>query len=535
MNHPPIPITISAAALILLLSSFSFVVNSDNDFYPEERTALLQIRDSVPSTANLHTLWTGPPCRGNWSRWPGIACQNGHVVHLVLQGINLTGNLPADFLRNITFLTKLSLVNNSVSGQLPNLTGLVRMEQVLLSSNRFTGSIPQDYASLPNLQFLELEHNSLEGRIPGFNQPGLTRFNVSYNRLEGPIPQTETLESFPQSSFDHNSDELCGPPLAPCPVFPPPQPPRPSPPAGERKRRSTMWLIVVIALGAAFLALGVSYIEWSEGRKVYSRSGTDPEGTVELDFFVKEIPVFDLEDLLRASAEVLGKGKNGSTYKATLESGSIFAVKRLRKVNVLPQKEFVQQMQLLGNLKHHNLAPVISFYYSPDQKLIIYEAPHGNLKSSNVLVHREGLNYYCKLTDYGLLPLLQSQKVSERLAVGRSPEYGQGKRLTHKADVYCFGIVLLEAITGKIPDDGPPQRDKEGTSVEDLSGWVRSAVNSDWSTDILDLEIMQSREGHGEMFQLTDLALECTCVLPEKRPKMAEVVRRIEEIEQRRR
>ncbi|CAN1150790.1 Probable inactive receptor kinase At1g48480 [Linum perenne] len=605
MNHPPIPITISAAALILLLSSFSFVVNSDNDFYPEERTALLQIRDSVPSTANLHTLWTGPPCRGNWSRWPGIACQNGHVVHLVLQGINLTGNLPADFLRNITFLTKLSLVNNSVSGQLPNLTGLVRMEQVLLSSNRFTGSIPQDYASLPNLQFLELEHNSLEGRIPGFNQPGLTRFNVSYNRLEGPIPQTETLESFPQSSFDHNSDELCGPPLAPCPVFPPPQPPRPSPPAGERKRRSTMWLIVVIALGAAFLAFlivmlcllrfrkqgkgkqtaeGVSYIEWSEGRKVYSRSGTDPEGTVELDFFVKEIPVFDLEDLLRASAEVLGKGKNGSTYKATLESGSIFAVKRLRKVNVLPQKEFVQQMQLLGNLKHHNLAPVISFYYSPDQKLIIYEfvpggnlhellhenrgigrmpldwtarlsiikdiakgleylhtslpshrAPHGNLKSSNVLVHREGLNYYCKLTDYGLLPLLQSQKVSERLAVGRSPEYGQGKRLTHKADVYCFGIVLLEAITGKIPDDGPPQRDKEGTSVEDLSGWVRSAVNSDWSTDILDLEIMQSREGHGEMFQLTDLALECTCVLPEKRPKMAEVVRRIEEIEQRRR
>ncbi|CAN1282260.1 Probable inactive receptor kinase At5g53320 [Linum perenne] len=214
------------------------------------------------------------------------------------------------------------------------------MEQVLLSSNRFTGSIPQDYASLPNLQFLELEHNSLEGRIPGFNQPGLTRFNVSYNRLEGPIPQTETLESFPQSSFDHNSDELCGPPLAPCPVFPPPQPPRPSPPAGERKRRSTMWLIVVIA----------------------------------------EIPVFDLEDLLRASAEVLGKGKNGSTYKATLESGSIFAVKRLRKVNVLPQKEFVQQMQLLGNLKHHNLAPVISFYYSPDQKLIIYEfVPGGNL------------------------------------------------------------------------------------------------------------------------------------------------------------
>ncbi|CAN0854842.1 Probable inactive receptor kinase At1g48480 [Linum grandiflorum] len=612
MNRPRIPIKIYAAALALLLCSFSLNVDSDNDFYPDERNALLHIRDSVPSTANLHSLWTGPPCRGNSSRWPGIACENGHVVHLVLQGINLTGNLPAgDFLRNITFLTKLSLVNNSISGSLPNLTGLVRMEQVLLSSNGFTGSIPPDYASsLPSLQFLELERNSLEGRIPSFNQSGLTRFNVSYNRLGGPIPKTETLERFPASSFDHNSGGLCGPPLAACPVIPPPLPPIPSPPAPEErtKRRFNLWLIVVIALGAAILAFllvmlclirfrkqgkgkqtpeGVSYIEWSEGRKVYSGSGTDPERTVELDFFVKEIPAFDLEDLLRASAEVLGKGKNGSTYKATLESGSVVAVKRLRKVNVLSQKEFVQQMQLLGNLKHHNLAPVISFYYSPDQKLIIYEfvpggnlhellhenrgmgrmpldwtarlsiikdiakglaylhaslpshrAPHGNLKSSNVLVHREGLTYYCKLTDYGLLPLLQTQKVSERLAVGRSPEYGQGKRLSHKADVYCFGIVLLEAITGKIPEDGPPrqQRDKEGTtsSVEDLSGWVRSAVNSDWSTDILDLEIMQAREGHGEMFQLTDLALECTCVLPEKRPKMAEVVRRIEEIEQRR-
>ncbi|CAI0540716.1 unnamed protein product [Linum tenue] len=610
-------VSVSIFLALFLLSPAPLVDSADNDFYPEERDALLQIRDSLPSTANLHALWTGPPCRRSSSRWPGIACDNGHVVHLVLQGINLTGNLPTQFLQNITFLTKVSFVNNSLRGPLPNLTSLVRMEQVSLSFNWFTGSIPPEYAALPNLKILELESNSLQGTIPGFNQSGLIRFNVSYNLIGGRIPQTAALERFPRSSFDHNSQDLCGPPLDSCPVPPPPpsplHPPPPPPPSPtpwrKRKIGVNLWVIAVIALGGALLPLfiiilcllrcrkqgkgtqtpeaGRSYMEWSEKRKGYSGSGTDPERTVELDFFVEDIPAFDLEELLRASAEVLGKGKNGSTYKATLESGAVVAVKRLRKVSVLSQKEFVQQMQLLGNLKHHNLAQLVSFYYSPDQKLIIYEyihgdnlfemlhdnrgigrmtldwtarvsiikaiakgltflhtalpshrAPHGNLKSSNVHVHREGLNYYCKLTDYGLLPLLQSQKVSERLAVGRSPEYCQGKRLTHKADVYCFGILLLEVITGKIPDDRPSTttRDNEATSqLDDLSGWVRSAVNSDWSTDILDIEIMQSREGHGEMFQFTDLALECTSGPPEKRPKMSEVVRRIEEIEQRKR
>ncbi|CAI0392485.1 unnamed protein product [Linum tenue] len=381
------------------------------------------------------------------------------------------------------------------------------------------------------------------------------------------------LERFPLSSFDHNSKELCGPQLDPCPVLPLPNPT----PWRKREIGVKLWVSAVIALGGATMPLSIimlcllcrrkqgkgnhtpqsgSYIDWSVKMKGYSGSATTnpAERTVELDFFVKDIPSLGLEELLRASAEILGNGKNSITYKAILESGAVVAVKRLKNLDVSSQKEFFQQMQLLGNLKHHNLAQIVSFYYSPDQKLIIYEyvhgynlfellhdnrgtgrialdwtarvsiikdvahglaflhaalpshrAPHGNLKSSNVLVRREGLNYCCKLTDYGLLPLLQSQKFHERLAVGRSPEYCQGKRLTHKADVYCLGI-------------------------DDLSGWVRSTVNSDWSTEILDIEIMQSREGHSEMFRFIDLALECTSGLAEKRPKMSEVLRRIEEI-----
>ena len=115
------------------------------------------------------------------------------------------------------------------------------------------------------------------------------------------------------------------------------------------------------------------------------------------------------------------------------------------------------------------------------------------------------------------------------MAVAKSPEYAEGRKLSHKADVYCFGIVLLEIITGRIPGEISPASQE---TMDDLSDWVRMVVNTDWSTDILDAEIVAATEGHNEMLKLTEIALECTDVAPETRPKMSEVLQRIEDIEQ---
>lgn len=104
-----------------------------------------------------------------------------------------------------------------------------------------------------------------------------------------------------------------------------------------------------------------------------------------------------------------------------------------------------------------------------------------------------------------------------------------GKRLSRKSDVYCLGIVILEIVTGRIPGEISSATEKE---TEDLSEWVRMVVDTDWSTDILDVEIAAAREGHDEMLKLTEIALQCTDVVPEKRPKVSEVLQRIEEIEQ---
>nr|GMD34383.1 probable leucine-rich repeat receptor-like protein kinase At1g68400 [Ipomoea batatas] len=510
------------------------MVMAASEIYPEERNALLQLRDGLQSNANLHSKWTGPPCEGNSSNWAGIACSDWHVTRLVLPGINLTGSLPVSFLQNLTLLTKLDLTNNSIFGPLPNLSSLSRLQFLFLSQNRFSGSIPLGYIHIPNLKKLGLDRNGLQGSIPPFDQPSLIGFNVSGNRLEGKIPETAALQRFSESSYGDNPESVP--------------------------------------------------TEHSERRSPWSRGPEDPERRVELEFFNKEgITIgFDLDDLLRSSAEVLGKGKLSTTYKAILEGGSVVAVKRLRQINSTSKKEFIQQMQLLGNLKHENLVEIISFYYSRDEKLIIYEyiphgslhqllhdnrgigrvpinwevrlsivkdiakglaylhdslpshkAPHGNIASSNILIlHRDDNHrqaYQPKLADYGLLPLLPSRESSARLAVARSPEFYQGKKLSGKADVYCFGIVLLEVITGKSPStlQASPGNADDG----DLTDWVKAVVNNDWSTDILDLEILTDKEGYDEMLKLTDLALQCTDTQPERRPTMGQVLRRIEEIE----
>ncbi|KAL3512966.1 hypothetical protein ACH5RR_025683 [Cinchona calisaya] len=625
MSYPPISKIFNIVHVIIIVSFLAAVAADD------ERNALIQLRDIVnSSTANLHGNWTGPPCYKNQSRWAGIGCSNSHVTHLVLEGLQLNTSLPPMLLQNLTFLTKLSFRNNSLFGPLPNLSNLLDLEFLFLSNNRFSGPIPVSYAQLPELTKLELENNSLRGSIPPFDQDTLIAFNVSHNQLDGPIPETPVLQRFTGSSFDYNSN-LCGKPLpVQCLNPPPPPPPPPSAPASplnpfpppqpeSGKGSLKIWSIALIAAAAALVPLSIILFFLCYYRRIrvtismthqpagealtdvtgkksqWSESTDDPERRIDLEFFDKRRPVFDLDDLLRASAEVIGKGKLGTTYKATVECGPVVAVKRFKGMNDLTNKEFIQEMQLLGKLRHQNLVEIISFYYSKDEKLIIYEyvpdgnlfqllhesrgvgrepknwrtrlsiikdiakalnflhqslpshkVPHGNLKSSNVLLQHninknqsevDPVGYYkCKLTDYGFLPLLTSKTSSHKLAVMKSPEFCQGKKLTAKADIYCFGIILLEIITGKTPagqNSSSRGRGKyeECDVVDDLSDWVRTAVNSDWSTDVLDMEILEQKEGHEEMLKLTKIALECTDMVPEKRPKMSEILRRIEEVE----
>lgn len=248
----------AAHSIVFVLLFFAPALSSSD--FPHERNALIQLRDLLNSTSNLHSNWTGPPCEENHSRWAGIACSNGRVMHLVLQDLHLTGSLPPMLFQNITFLSKLSLQNNSLSGPLPNLSGLLHIQFVFLSRNHFSGSIPFSYVQLEKLTVLELQENNLQGLIPPFDQPTLITFNVSHNQLQGEIPDTPVLQRFSKTSYDNNPS-LCGRPLrVQCPGSPPPVPSRAPPsPAPAGKHSFKLWPVALIAAAAAVLPLLVMF------------------------------------------------------------------------------------------------------------------------------------------------------------------------------------------------------------------------------------------------------------------------------------
>ncbi|XP_044318596.1 probable serine/threonine-protein kinase At1g01540 [Triticum aestivum] len=273
----------------------------------------------------------------------------------------------------------------------------------------------------------------------------------------------------------------------------------------------------------------------------------------------------ELDDLLRASAEVLGKGTVGTTYKATLESGYGMVVKRLKGVD-LRNAEFEQHITLIGAIQSKHIVPLQWHYYSEHEKMLVYHfipmgslakvlhgdgvsgpAPldweqrssislaaargieaihlvgpsscHGNIKSSNVLL--TGTHDACVsehgLVALGMFHLDDSSYYAPELAGSRWVQ-------SQKADVYSFGILLMELLTRK----DPARSVLEGV---DLLRWVCSVVYEGWRAEVFDMELLRGgyREG-GCMLRLLQLAINCCSQDANSRPTMSDVVQQIEEI-----
>lgn len=150
--------------------------------------------------------------------------------------------------------------------------------------------------------------------------------------------------------------------------------------------------------------------------------------------------------------------------------------------------------------------------------------PHGNLKCSNILLEE---NETVLVSDYGLDSLVALPIASQRMAAYKSPEYQNAKRVSKKSDVWSYGCLLLELLTGKISAYAAPP----GVNGVDICSWVHRAVREEWTAEIFDGEISVNRTAaaHG-MLRLLQIAMRCCDKSPEKRPEMTEVVREMENI-----
>ncbi|KAH6773467.1 Leucine-rich receptor-like protein kinase family protein [Perilla frutescens var. frutescens] len=278
-------------------------------------------------------------------------------------------------------------------------------------------------------------------------------------------------------------------------------------------------------------------------------------------YFLDDTISFTAEELSRAPAEVLGRSSHGTSYRATLENGLFLTVKWLREGVAKQRKEFAKEAKKFANIRHPNVVGLRGYYWGPTQheKLILSDyispgglasflydrpgrkgppltwpqrlkiavdvarglnylhfdraVPHGNLKAANILLEGPDLN--ARVADYCLHRLMtQSGTIEQILDAGvlgyRAPELVASKKPlpSFKSDVYAFGVILLELLTGKCAGDVVSGADG-GVS---LSDWVRFKVAEGRGSDCFDAALvpeMSIPAADKGMKEVLGIALRC--------------------------
>ncbi|KAL3510714.1 hypothetical protein ACH5RR_030115 [Cinchona calisaya] len=558
------------------------------------------------------------------------------------------GSLP-DSLVQCERLRVLDISHNNFTGSLPHGfgTNLVLLENFDLGYNKFSGLIPDDLGSLSNLQgTIDLSHNMFNGSIPPSlgNLPEKVYIDLTYNSLSGPIPQNGALINRGPTAFIGNPG-LCGPPLKnPCsdseasspssyPFLPSNYPPEGTDGNGRGSKgrglskSAVIAIIVCDVVGICIVGLLFSYCYsricpcgkkkvdgygFEKGGKRgkeclcfrKDESETLSENVEQYDLVPLDAQVaFDLDELLKASAFVLGKSGIGIVYKVVLEDGLVLAVRRLGEGGSQRFKEFQTEVEAIGKLKHPNIVTLRAYYWSVDEKLLIYDyipngnltaaihgkpgmvsftplswsmrlkimkgvakglvylheySPkkyvHGDLKPSNILL---GQNMEPTISDFGLgrlaniaggSPTLQSSRmisekpqqrqlgnapsevatVASAASLGsyyQAPEVLKVVKPSQKWDVYAYGVILLEMITGKSP------LVQVGTSEIDIVHWMQLCIEEKKPlSDVLDPFLSEDADKEEEMISVLKIAMACIQTSPERRPSMRHVFDTLERV-----
>ncbi|KAL0322691.1 UNVERIFIED_CONTAM: putative inactive leucine-rich repeat receptor-like protein kinase [Sesamum angustifolium] len=504
---------------------------------------------------------------------PGDICDSGSLAILQLDGNSLTGPIPEE-IGNCSSLYLLSLSHNNLSGPIPESMSLLSKLKILkLEANQLSGEIPQELGRLGNLLIVNISYNRLVGRLPAggiFQTLDASaiegNLGICSQLLKGPcklnVPKPLVLDPYAygnQMGGQNRGNE------------------RSRSSTNFRHHRFLSVSAIVAISAAAVIAVGVvviSLLNASARRRISfvdnalesmcsssTRSANVAAGKLIL-FDSKSSPDWlsaSFDSVLNKAAEI-GEGVFGTVYKASLGGqGTTVAIKKLITANTLQyQEEFDREVRILGKARHPNLIPLrascirlcsrrkltskttraVSFLPPltwPNRfKIVLGTAKglahlhhscrppivHYNIKPSNILLD-ENLNP--KISDFGLTRLLtklDKHVVSNRFqsAPGYvAPELAcQSLRVNEKCDVYGFGVLILELVTGRRPVEYGED------NVIILSDHVRVLLEQGNVLDCVDLSMGKYPEE--EVLPVLKLALVCTSQIPSSRPSMAEVV-----------
>ncbi|XP_057855606.2 LRR receptor kinase BAK1 isoform X2 [Cryptomeria japonica] len=516
--------------------------------------------------------------------WFYVTCNNENVVTRVdLRNLKLGGQLVRELgqLHNLQYL---ELDGNTISGNIPEELGdLKNLLSLDLSHNNISGSIPPTLGNLKNLHVLRLNNNHLTENVPTSiaNIKGLQILDLANNNLSGNVPLTGSFSAFTPISFANNTN-LCGPVVgvqcdSGTPYSPPPFV---LPPAARKNRKLRPKAFAVGAAACAALlcvTAVIGFAQWHQ-HKSYDHFFIVP-GEENPKIHLGQLKRFSLRELQVAtddfsSKNMLGSGGFGKVYKGRLSNGSLVAVKCLKERRTPGgELQFQTEMEMISRAVHRNLLRLLGFCMTPTKRMFVYpfmengsvtswiqgkkenEATldwttrmcialgaarglsylheecdpkiiHRDVKAVNILLNKD---FEAVMGDFGLAKLMNYKDIHVATdvcgTIGHiAPEYISTGKSSEKTDVYAYGIMLLELITGQRAFDLARLANNDDVLLLD---WVKAKLTNG-RIDLLVSPHLKNNYIEVEVGRIFQLALLCTQVLPMDRPKMSEVVQMLE-------
>ncbi|GMJ16023.1 BRI1 like [Hibiscus trionum] len=499
---------------------------------------------------------------------------NGSMIYLDVSYNNLSGSIPENF-GTMGYLQVLNLGHNKLTGNIPESFGGLKAIGVLdLSHNNLQGYVPGSLGTLSFLSDLDVSNNNLTGSIPTGGQ--LTTFPASrYENNSGlcgvPLP---SCASGAHSTNLHSRNKK--PPVAVAMVV-----------GITFFILSILGLTIAlyqVKRNQLKEEQREKYVESlpTSGSSIWKLSSVPEPLSINIATFEKPLRKLTFAHLLEAtngfSAEsLIGSGGFGEVYKAQLRDGCVVAIKKLIHITGQGDREFMAEMETIGKIKHRNLVPLLGYCKVGEERLLVYEYMkwgslesvlhdtakgresrldwaarkkiaigsarglaflhhsciphiiHRDMKSSNVLLDE---NFEARVSDFGMARLVNA--LDTHLSVSTlagtpgyvPPEYYQSFRCTTKGDVYSYGVILLELLSGKRPIDP-----SEFGDDNNLVGWAKQLHREKRIDEILDPELMLKESGESELYHYLRIAFECLDDRPFRRPTMIQVMAMFKELQ----